>query len=92
MCPASYHNTAQLPPSDSRMFSLDRGESLTPTHGWERGIVAGHSTTGHCARGMGLGIHAVLKGLRFSARGRVRDLCEAVTGLPPRWQQSHPGA
>jgi Fur family transcriptional regulator, iron response regulator len=22
MCPASYHNTAQLPPSDSRMFSL----------------------------------------------------------------------
>ena len=21
MCPASYHNTAQLPPSDSRMFS-----------------------------------------------------------------------
>ena len=23
MCPASYHNTAQLPPSDSRMFSLE---------------------------------------------------------------------
>src|SRR5580692_9037932 len=22
-CPASYHNTAQLPPSDSRMFSLE---------------------------------------------------------------------
>jgi hypothetical protein len=23
LCPASYHNTAQLPPSDSRMFSLE---------------------------------------------------------------------
>src|SRR5271166_1797475 len=23
MCPASYHNTAQLPPSDSRMFCLE---------------------------------------------------------------------
>jgi hypothetical protein len=32
MCPASYHNTAQLPPSDSRMFSLDRGEFLTLEH------------------------------------------------------------
>ena len=53
---------AGLPPALEGFF-------IASAHGWERGIVAGHSTTGHCARGMGLGIHAVLKGLRSSARG-----------------------
>ena len=39
---------AGLPPALEGFF-------IASAHGWERGIVAGHSTTGHCARGLGLG-------------------------------------
>jgi hypothetical protein len=34
MCPTSYHNTTQLPPSDSRMFSLEpSGSEIAPGDG-----------------------------------------------------------
>jgi class 3 adenylate cyclase len=48
-----------------------------------------HSTTGRCARGMGLGIHATLKGY---ARARARAGLTLGRDPHPRWQQSHPGA